>query len=76
MDKNAKELWNNSIPKWTKEIKAFGEIGVIKTPEKEGKLKNKGATGMMVGYMTDMASKVYRMYNLRTGNILLVRDIR
>ncbi len=43
------EAAGQELPSWTKNIKAFGEAGVVKN-DKNGKLVDRGATCIFVNY--------------------------
>ena len=76
MDKSPNERWDKSVPRWTRELKIFGEMGVVRKGGLQRKVLDKGFDGMMVGYAEDSGAGVYRMYNLKTGKVSCTRDIK
>ena len=66
------------LPKYARELKTFGEIGIAAIHENKkirGKLDDRGRPCMFVGYAKNHAGNVYRMLNLKTNRIILTRDI-
>ena len=57
-------------------LRMFGEMGVVKLQRKiKGKLVNRGASCMFVGYSNDHPSDVFRMFDFHTQRIKTSRDI-
>ena len=51
---------DEALPKYTNNLKRFGEIGIILRPQKiKSKIFNKGQKAMMVGYGTQHAEGAY-----------------
>jgi hypothetical protein len=48
---------------------------VTTKPDIQGKLTNRGTTGMFVGYSVNHSNDVYRMLNLHSKRIIHSRDI-
>ena len=66
-----------ALPKYTNNLKRFGEIGIILRPKKiQSKIFNKGQKAMMVGYGTQHAEGVYQIYKFDTKKITQTRDVR
>jgi hypothetical protein len=61
------EHWSGKLPAWANLMRTWGEAGVttVKTATTP-KLKNRGITGMFVGYAVNHAEGVYRMWNPNT----------
>ena len=68
--------WEGHLPRWTREPRTFGEMGVARKGGKQAKTENRGFDGMMVGYEEESSAGTYRMYNLDTGKINSVRDVK
>ena len=70
------ELLYGSKPVLHKELKIFGEVGVVTTKERiQAKLTNRGTPCIFVGYTENHSKDVYRMLNLETNAIINSRDI-
>ena len=67
----------DELPKYARNLKTFGEIGVCKdnSKRKKAKLENKGKHAMFVGYADNHAGDVFRMLNLSTNKIITTRDV-
>ena len=65
-------------PRYSKQLRRFGEIGVIlnKRGQLKSKMVDRGTIAMMVGYHRQSAEGVYRMLNLETHKITQTRDVR
>jgi hypothetical protein len=61
------------LPKWAKNMRTFGEAGVVKD-QKHGKMGEKGLPMMFVGY-SDRESNSYRMWNPKTNRVVVTRDV-
>jgi hypothetical protein len=60
-------------PRLPASLRSFGEIGIVTTKDKiQGKLNNRGAPCMFVGYSVH---QVYRMLNIETEMIINSQDI-
>ena len=58
-------------------FRTFGEMAIVtKTENIQNKLNNKGIIAMFVGYASNHANDVYRMYNIETKGIITTRDVR
>ena len=68
-------MWSETLPRWIRDIKCFGDVGVVKRGGVLGKLEQKGFDGIKVGNTLNSAAGVHRMYNLSTGRINVARDI-
>ncbi len=69
------EAAGQEIPKWTKNLRSFGEAGVVKIG-KNGKLGDRRITCIFVNYAEKHSSDCYRMYNPKSGKIIETRDIQ
>jgi hypothetical protein len=57
-------------------IKTFGEMCVVKTKKSiQGKLNDRGTVGLPVGYPQNHADDVYRIFNIKTKQIIKSRDL-
>ena len=57
-------------------IKIFGEMCVVTTKKSiQGKLNDRGTVGLFVGYPQNQADDVYRIFNLKTKQIINSRDL-
>ena len=70
------EKWNGAMPRWTRDIRTFGEICVGLKLGKQKKIWNKGFDGMMVGHSHESGVGAYRIHNLNTGKIHNTRNVR
>ena len=75
-EESADKKWSGNLPRWTKEPRVFGEIGIERKGGKQKKTENRGFDSMMVGYEEDSAAGTYRLYNLESGRINCVRDVK
>ena len=70
------QLWmNEEMPKWTRSLRTFGEMGTVKRHDTLCKVENKGFDGMMVGHAKENTAGVCGMMNLKTGTMDVVRDM-
>ena len=60
---------HGEMPKWTRELKTFGEIGVVKKHGILCEVEKKGFDGMMVGHAKENAVGAHRMLNSKTKKI-------
>jgi hypothetical protein len=68
--------WNNKNPDFAQHLRTWGEAGTVKLKTKmTPKLRDRGATCMMVGYALDHPGDTYRMWDPRTKNVLVTRDV-
>ena len=68
--------WGGKLPHWERAMIVWIEVGVATVNSKtHSKLKNKGITGMFVGYAVDHSNGVYHMKNSNTGQLLISRDV-
>jgi hypothetical protein len=77
-EKSSYQKFYNKDPKWMRNLKRFGEIGIVTDHEHKkirGKLDDRGFPCMFVGYSDNHTSNVYRMYDLQTRGIKVSRDI-
>ncbi len=61
---------------WINYLRTFGEIAIIKKLDNPSKLENKGVIGMFTGYCDDHAKGTYRFVNLKTGKLIISRNIK
>ncbi len=69
------EAAGQEISKWTKNLRSFGEAGVVKI-SKDGKFGDCRITCIFVNYEDKHSSNCYRMYNPKSGKIIETRDIQ
>ncbi len=62
------------LPNFTKYLCTWGEAGIIKTG-KDGKIGDRGVTGMFVGYASNHKGDCYRMFNPNTKKVSKTSDI-
>jgi hypothetical protein len=68
--------WNNKNPDFAQHLRTWGEAGTVKLKTKmTPKLRDRGATCMMVGYALDHPGDTYRMWDPRTKNVHVTRDV-
>jgi len=72
------QRFHGSIPRFTKFLRVFGEVGMINYTGKaiKAKLENRARHGILVGYSLQHAGGVYRMYDCETNRVILSRDIK
>ena len=78
-DKCRHEKFYGTMPSFSKNLRVFGEMGVVLDQQNrkiKQKLSNRGKTHIFVGYSSRHSSDVYRMYNLETKRVTVTRDIR
>jgi hypothetical protein len=57
-------------------LKTFGDMCVVTTKKAiQGKLSDRGTVGLFVGYPDDHADDVYRIFNIKTKQIIKSRDL-
>ncbi len=62
--------------KGLKNLRTFGEMCVVMTEKKiQGKLNDRGTVGLFVGYPDNYANGVYRIFNIKTKQIIKSRDL-
>ena len=69
----------NEDPAYEKHLRTFGEVGVVALYPGESikaKLDDRGIKCMFLGYAASHAGNVYRMWNLRTKQVIVTRDIK
>jgi hypothetical protein len=72
----ASEKFTGTNPKWFKNLRTFGEIGITYNNQKiKGKLDNKGYPCMFIGYTEDHASNVYLFFNLNNQAIFMSHNV-
>jgi hypothetical protein len=72
----ASETFTGSNPKWFKNLRTFGEIGITYNNQKiKGKLDNRGFPCMFIGYTEDHASNVDVFFNLHNQAIFMSRNV-
>ena len=72
-------LFYGEDAKYTRSLRAFGEMAVIAIhggKRMRSKLDDRGKTCMFVGYADDHTKDVYRFLNIHTRRIILSRDVR
>ena len=76
-EKSGYSLFYGKEPKWIKNMKSFGEVGVIKQGgnKMKHKLDNKGRTVMMIGYSDQHPSGTFRFMAYDTKRVILSRDV-
>ena len=62
------------LPKWTKNMKTFGEAGVVKEG-KNSKTDDHGIEMMFVGYPFNLEEVSVRMWNPGTNRVCTSRDV-
>ena len=61
-----------SLPRYADNLKIFGEMGVVHQGKKiRNKLEDRGIMSMFVGYSESHAGETYRMYNVKTGRVMI-----
>jgi hypothetical protein len=72
----ASEKFTGYNPKWFKNLRTFGEIGITYNNQKiKGKLDNRGYPCMFIGYTDDHASNVYVLFNLNKQAIFMSHNV-
>jgi hypothetical protein len=68
--------WNNKNLDFAQHLRTCEEAGAVKLKTKmTPKLSNRGAMCMMVGYTLDHPGETYRMWDPRTKNVHVTRDV-
>jgi hypothetical protein len=76
--KTAMEKFYGVLPKWIKNMKPFGEIGVIsdeKNKHIRSKLSDRGFPAIFIGYPKDHAADVFEFFNYKTKAKILSRSV-
>jgi hypothetical protein len=72
----ASEKFTGSNPKWLKNLRTFGEIGITYNNQKiKNKLDNRGYPCMFISCTDDHASNVYVFFNLNNQAIFMSRNV-
>jgi hypothetical protein len=62
--------------KGSKNLKTFGKMCAVMTKKTiQGKLNDRGTVGLFVGYPGNHANDVYRLFNIKTKQIIKSRDL-
>jgi hypothetical protein len=76
-NKTPHELFFGKTVTYATHLRIFGEVGVIRDIETvKEKLQDRGSPCIFVGYAEKHAGNVYRMYNIKTGQLRLSRDVK
>jgi hypothetical protein len=70
--------FHSTDPKWIRHMRTFGEVGIVTdhaNKKARGKLEDRGYACIFVGYLDNHSGNVYRMYNLKTGKIVMSHDL-
>ena len=68
--------WNGTNPVFAKQLRTWGEAGVVKLFNKRtSKIFDRGFTCMFVGYPISHASDTYRMWDPRSRRVHTTRDV-
>ena len=67
--------WNGTTPRWTKRLRIFGEISIVRIGGKQEKTQDRGVDCMIVGYRDERGEGNYRMLNLRTKRVSVTTDV-
>ncbi len=68
------EHYGLPLANFTKYLRTWGETGIIKTG-KDGKIGDRGVTGMFVGYTLNHKGDCYRMWNPNTKKVSKTCDV-
>jgi hypothetical protein len=72
----ASEKLTGSNPKWFKNLRTFGEIGITYNNQKiKGKFENRGYPWLFIGYTEYHASNVYVFFNLNNQAIFMSHNV-
>ena len=65
------------IPRWSKHLRTWGEVGTVMTKDKKmpTKVGDCGVQMVFMGYPDDTSSNAYRMWNPGTNQIIVSRDV-
>ena len=64
------------LPRWASCLRTWGEAGVVKTKNlATPRVGDRGIVCMFVGYSDNHDAGVYRMWNQKTGSIMVSRDV-
>jgi hypothetical protein len=70
------QLMYNKHFKRSKNLKTFGEMCVVTTKRAiKGKLSNRGTVSLSVGYPDNRVDDVYRIFNIKTKQIIKSKDL-
>ncbi len=70
------QLMYNKQFKGSKILKTFGEICVVTAKKTiQGKLNDRGTVSLFVGYLDNHVNDVYRIFNIKTKQIIKSRDL-
>jgi len=58
-DRTREEKWSMELPKWTMNLRCFGEVAVIKKGGIIDKVEDKGNVAFFVGYPDNRAENVF-----------------
>ena len=76
-EKCAYELFFGEMPKYSRNMRTFGELGIFLDKGKiKGKLTNRGNLCVFLGYGRDHGSGVFRFLNIKTRKIIHSRDVK
>jgi len=66
-------------PHYINHLRTFGEEGIVTTSPGssiKAKLDDRGTKCLFLGYAANHAGNVYRMWNSKTGKVLITRDVK
>ena len=64
------------LPNYVHKLRVFGEIGIVSnTGEITSATQGRGIKCIFLGYAEGHSGDVYRFYNMRTGKMILSRDV-
>src|SRR5210317_1689199 len=69
------EMWMGEMPKYSKKLSIFGEIGIVNELGITGHTQNKGYDALFLGYDKESTKGVFRMMKLKTWKICVSRDV-
>ena len=76
VDKCAHEKVYDQLPGYAHKLRVFGEIGIVSnTGVMHNATHDRGIKCIFLGYADDHSGDVYRFYNMRTGHMILSRDV-
>ena len=72
----AHEKVYDQLPGYAHKLRIFGEIGIVSnTGAIHNATHDRGIKCIFLGYADDHSGDVYRFYNMRTGRVILSRDV-
>ena len=75
-DPCAHEKVYDQLPGYVHKLRVFGEIGIVSnTGDITSATQDRGIKCIFLGYADDHSGDVYRFYNMRTGKMILSRDV-